>query len=272
MFLCQPFRSQPTAAEWETLIERVAAAVDDHQIDVMVVDPLAKFLPLRNENSAPAMLAALLPLQTLTRLGVAVLLLHHPRKLESPVGHSACGSGALTGHADILLELRPYPHAADADRRRRLCCASRFAETPRQVVIELNAEATDYACLGDLADEVFRTNWEVLRTVLTPAAEPLTRKQILASWPVVEHEPNEATLWRWLERAVAEGKLLRTGTGRSNSPFRYWLAETQAFWERVAPYYMDSFINFNETPEERANPVVPPSLRPPAPGMRKTGN
>src|SRR5262245_15163221 len=261
--LSQPFRARPTPAEWHALLERVGGLVREDNVNVLVIDPLATFFPGYSENSAVEMMAALLPLQTLTRLGVAVLLLHHPRKVDSAVGHSPRGSGALTGHADILLELRRYPHADDDDRRRRLHGLSRFSETPRQVVIELNAERTDYAFLGDVADEEFQSNWEVVRTVLLMAAEPMTRKDILARWPPVELQPSEATLWRWLERAVTAGTCFRTGTGRCNSPFRYWLPEAQALWEQVSPHYMDPFIinEFNELPGERASPVIPPSLR-----------
>src|SRR5262249_6200410 len=40
---------------------------------------------------------------------------------------------------------------------------SRFPETPRQLVIELNAAATDYAGLGTFAAEEFAGSWERLR-------------------------------------------------------------------------------------------------------------
>jgi hypothetical protein len=38
------------------------------------------------------------------------------------------------------------------------------------------------------------------------------------------------TLWRWLERAVAEGTVLRDGNGQSNQPYRYWLRGQEAKW------------------------------------------
>ncbi len=268
-FCCQPFRGKPTPVEWDALVDQIRDLVNDTNLNLLVIDPLATFLPGHNENSASGMLAALLPLQTLTRLGVAVLLLHHPRKLDSAIGHSARGSGALSGYADILLELRLYPHAGESDRRRRLCGLSRFSETPRQVVIELNAEATDYTCLGDVADEAFRANWEVVRTVLLAVkGGRLTRKEILAQWPAVEAQPNEATVWRWLERAVAEGTVRREGTGRCNSPFRYWLADAAAYGE-LALLYAEPAINIGDSLEDLANPILPPSLRKEVAEMKK---
>lgn len=259
-FLCQPFRAKPTPEQWQALVDRVDALAVDRPIDLLVIDPLATFLPGRNENSAGLMLEALLPLQTLTRRGVAVLLLHHPKKDAAEPGHAARGSGALSGHADILLELRPYPRAADADRRRRLCGLSRFAETPRQMIIELNPDATDYACLGEAADEAFAANWDVLHTVLSGASEKLTRQQIWEQWPVVELRPDEGTLWRWLERAVAEGKVQRTGTGHRGDAFHYWLKESEARWKRD-PYYMEVPDSIQDRFKQKLPPLLPPNIQ-----------
>jgi hypothetical protein len=260
-FLCQPFRAKPTPAEWHALMDHIDLFIHRTGVNLVVIDPLATFLPGRDENSAAGMMEALLPLQTLTKRGVAVLLLHHPRKKESDLGHSARGSGALTGHADILLELRPYPKAGEGDRRRRLFGMSRFVETPRHVVLELNDAGTDYACLGELSEEAFTANWEVLFTVLTAANDKLTRREILEHWPIVEVRPDESTLWRWLERAVADGRLLRDGTGRSNSPFKYWLKEAQQRWKR-SPYYMPE-LELMEVlePDAKLPPLLPPSIQ-----------
>jgi hypothetical protein len=52
------------------------------------------------------MLEFLLPLQRLTALGLSVLLLHHPSKAATATGLAARGSGALSGFADILIEMK----------------------------------------------------------------------------------------------------------------------------------------------------------------------
>jgi hypothetical protein len=260
--LCQPFRGKPTPAQWRLLIDRLGQDRAEHGLDLVVIDSLAHFLPGRDENSAALMLEALLPLEALTAAGLAVLILHHPGKRPAPEGQAARGSGALPAHADVLLEMRPDPRGGDSDRRRRLLALSRFRETPRHAVIELNAEGTDYRWLGDVAEEAFRGSWEVLRTVLLGASGRLTRAEIRAEWPVVEAKPDEATLWRWLERAVAEGKVQRAGTGRSNQPFRYWLAEAEARWRRSGLYLpelpsLDGLAGAGDD-----EPLLPPGLRP----------
>jgi hypothetical protein len=84
------------------LIDRLGEPHDRRGVDLAVIDNLASFLPGRDESHAGLMLEALLPLQRLTRLGLAVLLLHHPKRGTARDGQAARGSGALTGYVDII--------------------------------------------------------------------------------------------------------------------------------------------------------------------------
>jgi hypothetical protein len=113
--------------------------------------------------------------------GLSVLALHHPAKRSKGDGPSGRGSGALLGCADIVMEMRWYRRPTDADRRRRLLALSRFDETPRELVIELNAEGTDYQARGSIADEEFATHWRLLESLLRQADTKLSRDEILAA-------------------------------------------------------------------------------------------
>jgi len=228
-WLCRPFRGKPTPHQWQALIDTLADLRREQGIDLVAIDPLATFLPNRNENVASLMLEALLPFQKLTALGTAVLLQHHPRRQASVAGQMARGSGALSGHADILIEMQAFSESP-TDRRRRLRGFSRFEETPRDRVIELNTEGTDYVSLGDFEEEAFGRAWLLVRDVLTRAPDKLTRRQILRAWPPDQDRPNGVTLWRWLARAVERGLIAREGTGKRSDPFRYWLPEQEAVW------------------------------------------
>ncbi len=197
---------------------------------LVVIDPLAFFLPGRDESNAGSMLEALAPLQRLTSLGVSVLLLHHPAKKVSRAGMAARGSGALSGFVDILIEMDWYQRGVDDDRRRRLRAYSRYEETPRQLVIELNPEGTDYRALGDLPAEEFSASWQWLRLVLEDANGKLTRREILAEWPEDFEKPNPATVWDWLQKAMAQGLVCQEGTGRKNAPYRYWIPGREKTW------------------------------------------
>jgi RecA-family ATPase len=124
-WVCRPFAGKPTAAQWLDLVGQVATLQGEHGFALLVIDPLASFLPGRAENDAAAVLAALLPLQRLTTAGLAVLLLHHPRKQAAADGHWARGSGALMGFVDVLIEMQYFSPASADDRRRKLLPYSR---------------------------------------------------------------------------------------------------------------------------------------------------
>jgi hypothetical protein len=228
-WFCRPFRGRPSPAEWVGLLDRLAELRQSHGLDLVVIDPLASFLPGRGEGDAGTMLDALLPLTRLTALGVSVLVLHHPRKGDPAPGQAARGSGALSGFADILIEMRHYRRAGDGDRRRRLQAFSRFDATPRQLVIELAAEGTDYLAHGDFLAEEFTRGWETLKGVLAEAEWKLTRQKIAQRWPSLP-PPADATLWRWLNVATERGLVCRDGSGSRASAYRYWLPGQEKKW------------------------------------------
>jgi hypothetical protein len=229
--LARPFRGRrPTPDQWYQLIDSLVARHESVGFDLVVIDPLADFLPSRTENNAAVVLDMLMPLQELTRRRVGGLILHHPHKGPTIVGQAARGSGALCGSVDILLELEPVNGLADDDRRRRLSAFSRHRSTPRRLVIELTADGTDYVSLGDDLGHEFNDNWKVLSGVLEDATKKLTRAEILAQWPADFVKPSAVMLWRWLDRAVTDGRVLMEGTGRRNHPFQYWLDGMEQVW------------------------------------------
>ncbi len=236
-WFCRPFAGRPRPGQWLALLDHLAGLHERAGLDLVVIDSLATFLP-GDENRAAGVLEALLPLQRLTGLGLSVLVMHHPRKGRSPLGQAARGSGALAAYVDVLVEKDWYARGDEDDRRRRLRAWSRHEETPRRLVIELNAAGTAYAGLGDFAQEAFGRGWEVLRRVLGQAAGKRTRAEILDEWPQGEAPPDPATVWQWLERAVGEGLLLRDGPGLRGRPYRYWLPGQEEKW-RASPFYAE---------------------------------
>jgi hypothetical protein len=235
-FVPRPFLGVPNRDEWQALIERIRALQQTHGVDLVVIDPLAPFLEC--ENNARAMLDSLLPLTALTRAQMSVLLLHHPGKGAHPFGQAARGSGALLGHVDVAIEMR-HPGGDPMTRRRRLQSLSRFTDTPRQLLLELNADATDYVVVSEEGDHGndFEAFADAFRMVLEDAPQKLTRDDILAEWPTDFNKPAVSTLKRWLSRAVAVGELACEGTGRKSDPYRYWFPASEARWrEQVFMY------------------------------------
>jgi hypothetical protein len=162
---------------------------------------------------------------------MAVLLLHHPKKGEAAEGEAARGSGALSAFADVLIELECRTARAGDDRRRVLRGFSRYDETPRELVIELNAEGTDYTARGDARQDEFKANWSRLEAALTGAAGKLTRREIAARWPEAAEPPAKTSLRRRLGEAVRRGLVRCEGAGSRESPLRYWLPRTEEAWK-----------------------------------------
>jgi hypothetical protein len=224
-WICRPFPGKPRLDEWHSFIDQLAALSDQRGLNLAVIDPLASFLPARNENNASSMLEALTPLQRLTNRGLSVLVMHHPSKDDPPIGQAARGSGALSGYVDILMEMRFCPNAPDDDRRRRLYAFSRFDDTPRQRLIELTADGTDYLSHGTFEEDDFATQWQTVQAILAAAPGALSRADIRRFWPHAQ-VPDATTICRWLERAVALGLVCKDGRGLRNHPFRYRLPES----------------------------------------------
>jgi hypothetical protein len=177
--------------------------------------------------------------------------LHHPAKGPRADGQAARGSGALTGLADVVMEMACYRRARSRDRLRRICAYSRYAQTPRHLIVELNADGTDYLVRTDAAGTPLVQPWPELHHLLAHASDKLTQQEILQRWPAEGDAPERSTLSRWLKRATEQGVVCCSGTGYRGDALRYWLpgrepllwpgdsaseAEKQAWRDRCAEY------------------------------------
>lgn len=228
----RPFRSKPSDGQWRALIDQLGGMRREGQIDLVVIDPLASFLPSGCENQPDRLSILLRPLEQITDAGAALLLVHHPRKGRQLAGQAARGSGALCAYADILLEMRLLADATTADRRRLLAGFSRHDRTPAEAVLELSADGTTYlpAAFPNAAAPPaasFESSWLNLEAILDGIK--LTRKQIARAW-TSKPIPCDATLWQWLKQALAAGRLEQEGSGNRGDPRRYWIKGQTATW------------------------------------------
>jgi hypothetical protein len=229
-FLCRPLSSRPTRETWHDLVDRLAQLGSERGIELVVIDPLAQFLPGAVENQSSAILDALQPFDRLTAAGQSVLLLHHPRKAESAPGNSSRGSGALCAAVDLLVEMKLPAGGSPNDRRRRLLAWSRYDETPRERVIELLPDGSDYVECQIEEPEDRQDYIGMIEHLLSCPPRKLSRMQLLNAWPKKMPTPNPVTLWRAIEGAVKLGKLEQEGTGRKGDPLRYSIPGLGATW------------------------------------------
>lgn len=221
--LPRPFLGRPTPDEWNRLIEQAERMRAAGDLDLFVVDPLASFLPGRSDSDAGTLLDLLHPLRRLADAGVAVLVLHHPRKASAEEGSAARGSGALLGFVDVILELHRGGRLRSDENRRRLVGLSRHPDTPQTLVYEWTPGTPEFRSLGDPFAKQFRDNWEQVKAILAARRQPATHRELLDDWPADQPKPVRSQLYEWLSRAFAEKLVKRIGGGTSADPYRFRL-------------------------------------------------
>jgi AAA domain len=241
--MSRPFLRRPTPQQWNQLVDYAGERWLAGEMDVLVVDPLAKFLPGSTESDMNALLEFLSPLQQLTAAGVGVLILHHPRKQPSEEGSSARGSGGLLAAVDMSIELTRYGRLTTDERRRKLFALSRFPETPRHLVYEWDPKTGAFKGLGDPLGVRFNENWEHLRSILAKREKSATHNELLMDWPADQERPSPSLLYQWLNRAFEEKLVRREGAGRKDDPYRYRL-----------PNENDEYLDRGEMPPIREMP------------------
>lgn len=244
-FFFRPFKGVRSLERWLAFLDYLAGLKAAEGVDLVIIDTLMEFLPVKDENNAKLMLDALLPFRQLTDAGIALLLVHHPRKATAPAGMTARGSGALPAFVDTLMEMYPLRPDDSSDRRRRLQAFSRDPATPRSLFMELNEKGTAFTRLEDWPDDDFAVNWQVLQMVLEDASRELTRQEILAQWPGDYPPPKGSTLYHWLDQAVKREWLARSGAGRKSEPYRYFLREKMDVWKDDPLYKLAQHMKAN---------------------------
>jgi 5S rRNA maturation endonuclease (ribonuclease M5) len=134
---CAPLRSSVTE------FQGIKRFVQSQKIGLIIVDTLARFWNVREENAAGEVGAEMDPILDLARTtNAAVLLIHHARKSDGNDGTEIRGSGDLLAVADAGLVLKPNK---GSDTQRVLLAYSRYP-APREMVISL--ESGKYEVLG----------------------------------------------------------------------------------------------------------------------------
>ena len=126
------------------------------------------------------------------------------------------GSSAFGGAADILLNLR-RPEGNQRRTVRMLRGLSRFDVVPEELMIELTDEG--YVALGDRSALVAAETRDALLECLPSYPD----KAVGIDRLMEVTEAHRTTVQRELTTLIGEGLVLRTGKGRSGSPFRYHL-------------------------------------------------
>ena len=233
LILRHGIHSRPSAAEWaDEWMRLILQRVNDEKIGLVVIDTISAFWPVRDENSAVEVTDALRPLRAFTDAGVALLLIHHPKKGESTFDDAARGSGAMSGFPDFLMTMEQSDKTNSDDRRRVLKVKGRFDDLPPETVIELTTD-DEYVVIGARADAKAADLAETVVDILAGAGtDGMTHDEVFAIWP--GNRPSGAKIRAALNSPT--GRWKRTGEGKKNSPHRYHPITQDSFRFDPDPY------------------------------------
>jgi hypothetical protein len=181
---------------------------------LIVVDPLFKFVRIRDEKAYAEVCNAIEPLLTLARSsGAHVLLSHHSGKMERPdATDSILGSTAIFGAVDSAIILKKN------DRYRTVQSCQRYGIDWSERVLNFDAVARSLSLGVRQSDAEAGRLGEAIASYLSGCNEPQTRVQIEAQ---VEGrtQPKRTAL----KALCAAGRVAESGTGTRGDPLRYKL-------------------------------------------------
>jgi len=193
-----------------TELEALRDFIARKRIGLVILDTLAAYWTVKDENDAVQVQRAIQELRDVARdTEACVLVIHHCRKSEGSGGDEIRGSSALLGEVDIALMYSSGGH----DTQRRIKTEGRVPGTIKQLIIDL--ENGEYQVAGRSSSEVdahvMQRVEDALREAASQTVDELTRRTNLGRKKVD----------KYLVRLVGAGRASKTGTGHKGDPFRY---------------------------------------------------
>ena len=181
---------------------------------LIVIDPLFKFVRIRDEKAYAEVCNAIEPLLTLAReSGAHVLLSHHNGKMEkADATDSILGSTAIFGGVDTAIILKK------ADRYRTVQSSQRYGKDWPEVVLNFDPAERSLSLGVERSEAEAGRIGEAIVAYLASYDEPQTRVQIEA------HVEGKTKHKRTALKALcATGRVSESGAGAKGDPLRYAL-------------------------------------------------
>ncbi|CAB4219968.1 AAA domain containing protein, partial [uncultured Caudovirales phage] len=222
-FFLMPFTRTPSLQQWEDFLGKTRHIMERDGFDVLVIDTMAQMWPVKDENSASEVGAAVNAIKTVVKdSGRSVLAVHHMRKGGGDNFTGSRGSGASSALADILLEytFEAGGFGPKSKTKRVLTGTGRFNEiTPGEMVIDF--VDGDLVCLGQKDDLDFESRKLSIIDSLSPI-EWMTLDMVqMASGQ------NRQKVIKQLDELVEGGEVETTGTGTRGSKKKFRIVTVQ---------------------------------------------
>jgi hypothetical protein len=207
----EPIHIHAAAAPQDAL-SQLCKLVEELKPVLVIIDPLFKFVRVRDEKAYAEVCAALEPLLSLAReSGAHVLLTHHSGKADRIDATDAIlGSTAIFGGVDSAIILKKY------ERYRTVQSSQRYGTDWSEAVLEFDPEDKSLT-LGVERTEAERDRVaDSIVAFLCGCLEPQTREQIEARVEGKTKYKRAA-----IRSLVDAGRIIESGTGTKGDPFRY---------------------------------------------------
>jgi hypothetical protein len=192
-------------------LRQLRAAAERERPALIIVDPLLRFVRVRDANDYAAVTGALEPLVTLARkTGAHVLAVHHLGKVDREGGDGIIGSTAFFAAVDTALLLRR------SEQYRTLRSIQRYGEDLEEITLTLDL-ATRWVSAGPSRRDADQATaaaaiLEYLAGQPEPAEEPAIQEAV---------EGRKVVKQRALRELLAEHRVVRVGGGKRGDPYRY---------------------------------------------------
>ena len=203
---------------WPEIAEGVALLCDNEEVTLVIIDTLAAFTRVDDENDAAKAAAVMEPLRYITATGASVVYTRHDRKSGGQIGDSGRGSSAYSGYADILVQFG-LANQIGHPTRRLLNIVGRFDDSEELVIELLEGE---YVVQGDsVAVERNAARGAILSLLQPPGVELLLIPSL-----VEKSRQSDSTVRRTVEDLEGEGYVGHEGGhGERGTAHGYWLTE-----------------------------------------------
>jgi putative DNA primase/helicase len=203
-----------TGAAPTNALEALHAVIQEHTPDLVVIDPILKFVRLKDANDYAEVSAALEPVTELARTtGTHLLFIHHQSKGDRSDGESILGSTALFGSVDTSLIM------SRRDDVRTLKTIQRYGSDLPETVLDMD-EGTGHVALAGEYDELqVEITARGIAKLLDAVGEPMTEAEIREKLGVNRVLVPKALKSPELQKAG----LRKEGEGKRGNPYRYSL-------------------------------------------------
>lgn len=208
--------------EWPAIVAAARAHCERVHAHVLMVDTLPAFAGLagETENNAGDALEAMEPLMDCAAAGMAILVNRHRRKGGAvDIADEGRGSSAFSGAVDVILTLR-RKSGMSRPAIRELLAASRFDETPEEMIVELDPER-GYVALGTEQAIAAQEAEQAVLEILDGRDDGMPTKDVIEAVGKVRR-----TVERALENLQKAGMVRRLGEGGRKDPYRWILADS----------------------------------------------